>query len=160
MSVASIFVATTQGLHRDLRDAVGGRQGDTLNWIPVEGANSVAVLVTHVLGSEREVLEVVRGRSTNRDRAAEFTSGPQEADELLARIEAADVLLAELGPGISQDDLHARTERPSAQKRLGARSGTFWLINCYAHGREHLGHIQLTLQLYDAVRARASPDRR
>src|SRR5207244_1199533 len=59
-----------------------GLDHGTLNWRPLPKANSIAVLVTHSLGSEREMLRSVRLVATERDREAEF-SVEAEAGDLL-----------------------------------------------------------------------------
>ena len=79
-------IATTIGtlyraVHDQMREHVRGMDHGTLNWKPLPLANSVAVLIVHTLGSEREVIHAVRSVTAERDRDAE--------DFLLARVQHA-----------------------------------------------------------------------
>jgi DinB superfamily len=141
--------ATTIGtlyraVHDQMREHVRGMDSGTLNWKPLPLANSVAVLIVHTLGSEREVIHAVRSIAAERDRDAEFKSEAEAAD-LLALLDEADRGL-ELLDSITAADLtemRPRGDRPP-------RSGLDWLLSNYGHAREHLAQIELTKQLYDS----------
>jgi len=98
--------------------------------------------------SEAEVLTIVRGLPSHRDREAEFSERIEEAQDLLGRIDEADRLLVELAPQITEEDLVTPRSRPSAVRNRTPRTGLFWLLNNYGHGREHMAHLQLTKQLF------------
>ncbi len=53
----SVVIAQFQGLHSEMRLEVTNRNDASLNWTPCSGANSVATIVTHTLGSEAEQSE-------------------------------------------------------------------------------------------------------
>ncbi len=132
-------------LHEKLRAQVRGFDQGTLNWSPLPKANSIAVLVTHLLGSELEMIRSVRLRAAPRDRDAEFRV-ETDADRLLALIDEVDRESGELIAGLTASDLtdlRPRGDRPP-------RPGIDWLISNYAHAREHLAQIELTKQLYDS----------
>jgi hypothetical protein len=131
-------------IHSQLRDEVRGLSPDELNWRPAPETNSIAVLVTHTLGSEAEVLRVAAGVEGSRDRDAEFRVTAPDAEDLLREIDQADSYLEALAPRITADDLTA--ERPRGDRP--PETGLHWLLTNYGHAREHLGHIQLTKQLY------------
>jgi hypothetical protein len=132
-------------LHDRLREEVRGLDSGTLNWRPLPKANSVAVLVTHTIGSELEMIRSVRSIPTSRDRESEFRA-ESDADRLIAMIDAADremdEQIAALTPA-DLSDLRPRGDRPP-------RPGIQWLITNYGHAREHLAQIELTKQLYDS----------
>jgi DinB superfamily len=142
-------IATTIGtlyraVHDQMREHVRGMDHGTLNWKPLPLANSVAVLIIHTLGSEREVIHAVRSITAERDRDAEFKAEAEAAD-LLALLDEADRGL-ELLDSITAADLSAmrpRGDRPP-------RPGLDWLLSNYGHAREHLAQIELTKQLYDS----------
>lgn len=132
-------------VHENLRAQVRGLDSGTLNWRPLPKANSIAVLVTHSIGSEMEMIRSVRRVPSRRDRDSEFKA---EADSgaLLKMIDAADAEMAEhLGAVTSEDlsELRPRGDRPP-------RPGIEWLTSNYGHVREHLAQIELTKQLYDS----------
>jgi hypothetical protein len=140
-TIGALFHAAHDGMREQVRDVDTG----TLNWKPLPLANSIAVLVTHSLGSEREMIRAVRQVHTERDRDAEFKAEANAA-ELLALIDRSDRELDEhLGAITSADltEMRPRGDRPP-------RPGIDWLISNYGHVREHLAQIELTKQLYDS----------
>ena len=144
-------VATTIGkefrnVHDSIRRQIEGLSTEALNWVPAEGANSIAVLVIHTLGSEHEMLRAVRAIETDRDRDSEFVPGVTTAQDLIALIELANAHLAEQIEGMTAEDLHS----PRMRGNRGPRPGIEWLVTNYGHTREHLAQIELTKQLYEA----------
>ena len=139
-----------QVVHGLLRDEVRDLSVEELNWKPAPETNSIAVLVVHTLGSEAEVLRVAANVPGERDRPAEFRVTANNAEELLREIDQADAYIEAVAPRITADDLAA--ERPRGDRP--PETGLHWLLTNYGHAREHLGHIQLTKQLY-AERNRA-----
>ena len=151
-SVSARTIAETIGsqfhtVHDELRTQVEGLDRKALNWKPHPEANSIAVLVFHTLGSEREMINAVRGIATDRDRGAEFEIEADAAD-LIALLELADGDLDDHIAALTAHDLtvpRPRGDRPP-------RPGLEWLVRNYGHAREHLAQIELTKQLYDAER--------
>jgi len=141
ITIGELLHAVHDGMRAQVRDMDPG----TLNWKPLPLANSIAVLVTHSLESEREMLRAVRLLASERDREAEFKAEANAA-ELLALLDRADRELEEHVAAISAADLtemRPRGDRPP-------RPGINWLISNYGHVREHLAQIELTKQLYDS----------
>jgi DinB superfamily len=144
-SVAGSLAKVFHEVHDNFREQVRGLDHGTLNWRPLPKSNSIAVLVVHSLGSQREMLRAVRNISTERDRDSEFKAEAEAAD-LLALIDQADRDVDEHLGALTADDLtglRPRGDRPP-------RPGIEWLITNYGHAREHLAQIQLTKQLYDS----------
>lgn len=141
---ASTIVDLFLNAHAQLRDLVREMDSDQLNWAPAPDTNSPAVLVTHTLASEYHTLLFVRDIVEDRDRDAEFRAMAKSADELLAQIDRADDLLREHGGAITAEDLAATRIRPDRDPQIGLH----WLVNNYGHAREHIGHLELTAQLY------------
>ena len=128
-----------------MREQVRGMDHGTLNWSPLPKANSLAVLVTHTLGSEREMIRALRQIASDRDRDSEFKVETEAAD-LLALLDRADKELDEHIAALTLADLtelRPRGDRPP-------RPGIEWLISNYGHAREHLAQMELTKQLYDS----------
>ena len=142
-TIGSLFIE----LHRGIREQVEGLDREALNWKPHPEANSIAVLVFHALGSEREMINAVRGIKTERDRPAEFEVEADAAD-LIALLEIADADMDHHIAALTAHDLSA--QRPRGDRP--ARPGLEWLVRNYGHEREHLAQIELTKQLYRAVR--------
>jgi hypothetical protein len=148
MPVSSIPVVSTVAalygmVHDKLRDVIEGLDDEALNWSPGPEMNSIAVLVTHTLGSELDTLHRVRAIEADRDRDAEFAVTGATRAELLAALDRADERLAEHAAAITEDDLASRRKGVRSQEQ----SGLYWLLFNYGHAREHLGHVELTVQL-------------
>ena len=144
-SIRKTFVLLFGEMHENLRKQVRGLDDGTLNWRPLPKANSLAVLVTHVLGSELEMMRSVRSIPSPRDRESEFHV-ELGADRLLEMIDAADLEMRELIAAVTEADLmelRPRGDRPP-------RPGIEWMTSNYGHAREHLAQIELTKQLYDS----------
>jgi hypothetical protein len=134
-------------VHQQLRDELDGLDDDALNWIPVPAANSIATIVTHLVGSEAETLRCVAGVSCERDRDAEFAGPTLTTREVLQLLDEADDLTAELEPSLDDARLTAMVSLPTLPAEE-VRPGLTWLVGNYGHAREHVGQVQLTVQLY------------
>ena len=145
--VASTVLTLFEQLHGQIREEIAGLDEAGLNWSPGEGANTIATIVTHVLGSEAETLRCVAGVANERDRDGEFGGEPQRVVDVLDTLRVADELLTALRPHIGGHRLRTSLSLPTlpVDER---RSGLTWLVGNYGHAREHVGHMQLTRQLY------------
>jgi hypothetical protein len=145
----SVVVALFRQLHVELRAEIENRSDGALNWVPCPGANSIATIITHTLGSEAEALKAVTGETATRDRDAEFQMGYQNKDSLTAQLDTAESLLNTLAPRLNDERATALLALPTLPSDE-LRFGTTWLIGNLAHAREHMGHLRLTAQLYDS----------
>jgi hypothetical protein len=148
--VVSTVLRLFEQLHDEVRRQIDGLDDSGLNWSPGPGTNSIATVVTHIVGSEAETLRCVAGVPCQRHREAEFTGGHRRRADILGQLEAADELIGELRSDIDTHRLRTQLALPTlpASER---RSGLTWLVGNYGHAREHVGHIQLTRQLYEAA---------
>jgi hypothetical protein len=147
--VVSTVLRLFDQVHDQVRQEIAGLDDLALNWTPTRGANSIATIITHMVGSEAETLRCVAGVPCTRHRHDEFSGGRRTADDVVDELGTADRLIAELGPRITTDRLVSLVSLPTlpADER---RPGLTWLVGNYGHAREHVGHIQLTKQLYQA----------
>jgi hypothetical protein len=144
-NLASGLAKVFHEMHDSFREQVRGLDHGTLNWRPLPKANSIAVLVVHSLGSQREMLRAVRQITIDRDRDSEFKAEAEAAD-LLALLDQADKDVDEFLGALTEDDLVGMRPRGTNPPRPGIE----WLVSNYGHAREHLAQIQLTKQLYDS----------
>jgi hypothetical protein len=109
-----------------------------------------------MVGSESETLRCVAGVLCTRDRDGEFSRGHRAVAEIVDELRGADELIATLRSEIGPHRLRAVMALPTlpAAER---RSGLTWLVGNYGHAREHVGHIELTKQLYRARAASSRP---
>src|SRR3989454_12193984 len=143
--IGEAFQKLFHELHEKFRAQVRGLDHGTLNWRPLPKANSIAVLVAHSLGSEREMIRAVRSLPSDRDRDSEFRVEADAAD-LLALADQADREVDEHLAALTAGDLtENRAPKDHHPKPRRQRP-----ISNYGHAREHLAQIELTKQLYDS----------
>lgn len=143
-----LFVALFHQVHDQLRQEINGLDANALNWVPVAGANSISTIVTHLVGSEAETLLSVAGLPYEHDRGAEFVGRDLTIREVAELLDEADRLIATVKSQLGPDRLTTAIALPTLPAEE-VRSGLTWIVGNYGHAREHLGHIQLTKQLYE-----------
>jgi len=144
-TVATTVGALFHSVHEEMRKQVRGLDHGTINWKPLPLANSIAVLIVHTLGSEREMIRAVRRLATERDRDSEFKA-EMDSEDLIRLLDQTEHELDEqLGALTAADltEMRPRGDRPP-------KPGLEWLLSNYGHAREHLAQIELTKQLYDS----------
>lgn len=145
--MASTVLVLFKQVHDQIREEIAGLDDAGLNWTPGPGTNSVATIVTHLIGSEAETIRAVVGVAAQWDRDAEFSHPWQTMAMVSGDLEQVDLLIAMVGPRIDSDRLRARLSLPTHPPEE-ERSGLTWLIGNYGHAREHVGQIQLAKQLF------------
>ena len=144
-TVATTVSALFHSVHEEMRKQVRGMDHGTINWKPLPLANSIAVLIVHTLGSEREMIRAVRRLATERDRDSEFKA-EMDSEDLIRLLDQTEHELDEHLEALTAADLtemRPRGDRPP-------KPGLEWLLSNYGHAREHLAQIELTKQLYDS----------
>jgi uncharacterized damage-inducible protein DinB len=125
------------------------RGGDAgVGWKPpVPDTNSVAVIVTHMCGSERQwIHEYVGGQKVRRDRDSEFKKPVSTANELVRLLEGlADATTRALEGETSQSlGRSVTTHNPSM-----AKTARDCILHSISHQSVHVGHLEMTLQLWE-----------
>ena len=154
--IASYWGFISRSIDRTLA-CLDGLSEDELNWRPLESANSLYVLATHVLGTtEENILGVLCGQPVHRQRAEEFASQGVSAEpiwlrwhNLQKRIQAG---FEHLPPG----ELDREREHP----RRGRLIGRDVLIVVARHAAEHMGQAELTRDLLLVKQGQAPPSRK
>ena len=126
------------------------RLGDGgVKWSPgIPDTNSAAQLLAHMFGAESGTIhEYIGGTPVNRNRDAEFASPPGTEKELLALIDRVDagtkrVMEAQTAQSLGKQ---APTRQPGV-----TRTARDSIIGVLTHQSEHMGHIELTEQLWKA----------
>ncbi len=140
------YLSILEERHQELLNALDGLPGPALDWNPGPEMNSIAVLIFHLTGAERYWIgDVVAQVSSNRDRDAEFKVHGVELDRLKSRINDNLAYARTVLNGLVVSDLEAarRSPRDGSQVKVG------WaLMHALEHLTLHLGHIQLTRQLW------------
>ncbi len=138
-------------LHTDIEHALEGLPQEALEWAPGQEMNTIDILVVHLAGAERYWIGDVAGQEpSGRDRAAEFRAGG--LDEATLRKRLADVLEHSRGvlSKLALEDL----ETPRISPRDGREFTVGWaLAHALEHTALHLGHIEITRQMWEQKRA-------
>ncbi len=139
-------------LHGEIRRAVSDLPVEALDWSPAEGANTMGAVVVHTLGAERYWLAtVVFGQPSNRVRESEFLARGWQTGELFAQLDQLTTLARAIFETMTLEDLEQLRRVP----RDGREVTVSWaLAHVIEHTAVHVGHLQLTRQLWDE-RARA-----
>jgi len=141
------YKETLQDLHKEIEAAIQGLPDSALDWLPGEGMNSIAVLVVHLTGAERYwVGDVASGETSGRDREAEFRTKGLSLGALRSRLDETTEYVRRVLSQLSPEDLEQSCVVPHLGKKV-ARS--FALNHAMVHTAMHLGHIQLTRQLWE-----------
>jgi len=134
-------------LHNEMMKAVRHLPPEALDWIPFPDGNSMSVIIVHTAGAEKFWLgDVVGKEPSGRDRPAEFKSKGLTAPGLEAKLNeslgSAELVLANLG----LEDMNAMRMDP----RNGQEVTVAWaLAHALKHTALHLGHLQVTHDLWD-----------
>jgi hypothetical protein len=124
-----------------------------LNWRPpADGANSVWVLAVHSLANaEENILSILGGRPSTRDRDAEFRARGVSPEALRERWSTLRPSLQEAIRTLPPADL----DREYAHPRRGTLTGREILLLVTQHAAEHLGHAEVTRDLLKSGAASA-----
>jgi hypothetical protein len=138
----------------EFRAAVEGLPDEAVNWEPAgDDTNSMAVLVTHSLHSTRSWMSAAVGAPLpDRDRPSEFKAQAGSAVELLGMIDDFGGQILDLVKG--QEDIdwsanrktHLRPD-PDLPEYVPA---AYALVHAVEHFSQHVAHVTLTRQLWDA----------
>jgi hypothetical protein len=147
LSILEGYSERLQALHANIERSIEGLLLPALDWAPGPDMNSLGVLAAHVAGAERYWIGDVVGRDpSGRDRAAEFHAHGLDAATLTARLAQTLAHSQAVLAGLTLPDLEAT--------RVSPRDGhEFTVAWCLAHALEHtalhLGHMQITRQLWE-----------
>jgi hypothetical protein len=145
------YLERLTALHHDALEAIEGLPPDALDWTPfqisADEMNTINILVTHATGAERYWIgDVALGEPSGRVRKSEFQVKGTNQEELTDKINAATLYARSAVAKLNLEVLAA--ERTSA--RDGRKYSVSWaLMHALEHTALHLGHIQITQQLWE-----------
>jgi uncharacterized damage-inducible protein DinB len=152
------YLERIEDLRGQVRALVADLPAEALNWrpLPVEAGevNSLAVLAAHIAGAEHFwIAEVIGGGPATRDRDAEFVTTAVAADELVRLLDAVGVETRQVFASLTPDDLNG-------ERQARGRDGipVRWsILHIIDHTALHLGHMQLTVQLWNGGQGVEAP---
>jgi hypothetical protein len=135
----------------DIRTATDGLPLEALNWRPAgDETNSIAVLANHVLSSTITWLTVaVDEPLPERDRPSEFEFAADSPEAFAAMVDERFercLALTSKDRSIDWSAIRKHWDATSGVEVLAAWA----LVHALEHLGEHVGHITLTRQLWDA----------
>jgi uncharacterized damage-inducible protein DinB len=128
-----------RGLHKDVQDL----SAEAMDWSPGPQMNSVAVLLAHITGVLHEGIDLALDDPPSRVREQEFQTRGVLSAEMLRRLDAVIDYARGALPRLGLEDL--ATERKDEDETITCG----WaLLHALEHAYLHLGHVQITCQLW------------
>ena len=141
------YLSNLQEFHDVIRKAIKGLPQHVLDWKYSPDMNSMNVLVVHLIGAERYWIgDVIAGEPSGRDRESEFMVRGISEIELLEKLnEIENYIRRKLETFTLQEVEESRiSPRNSREVTVG------WaLCHVLKHTALHVGHIQITRQLWE-----------
>ena len=131
---------------------------EALNWRPTDGVedhatNSLAVMAAHVAGAEHFwIAEVIGNYPHTRDRASEFVIQATDTFDLIRHLDATGAETRQVFSRLGAADLDGAREVEG--RTVAVRWGILHVIE---HTALHLGHMQITYQLWMSGKSKPSP---
>ena len=141
------YLNNLEELHQEILHAINGHPQDAFDWTPFTGSNSLSILIIHLSDAERYWFsDVVSGVPSGRDRDSEFKVKNLKPGVLTARLHESWSYGAQVLENLDLNDLE--TKRRSSRNDRDV-SVTWALEHALKHTAVHLGHIQITRQLWE-----------
>jgi len=139
------YLERLENLNRHIHQEVQALPQEALDWSPGVDMNSIEVLVAHIAGSLRNWIgDVALGDPSSRVREREFQTRGESKSDLLARLDSVVDYARDNLPRLSLKDLDQVRHLEKEDRTVG------WaLLHALEHGYLHLGHIELTRQLWE-----------
>jgi hypothetical protein len=141
---------TLDAIIEEVLNAIRGLPDDAVTWKPDSETNPVVIMLVHGLASMRSWIAIAVGADVPvRDRDAEFSIVGWSAEDLVSFIErvAADCRhMLGTDQVVDWGSIRKNTQRPGATPPEALASWA--LMNSFAHLREHVGEMHLTLHLW------------
>ena len=133
-------------LHTTVLKDLDTLPAEALDWAPGSETNSVSVIIVHFTGAERFLIgDVILQDPSNRNREAEFLVKGMSKEDLVRRLNDTEAYLMAAFEGMRLPDLDATRLHP----RHGSQVSVSWaLLHALEHSASHVGHIELTVQMW------------
>jgi len=152
------YLQRIEDLRRQVGELIADLPVEALNWRPIEGTeehstNSLAVLAAHIAGAEHFwIAEIIGGFPPTRDRDGEFLTQAPDTSGLLRRLEEVGAETRAVFSSLPTADLDGARE--AGGRTVSVRWGILHIID---HTALHLGHMQITYQLWRGGQSKPSP---
>ena len=158
MSELTNYLERIEDLRNQISGLISAVPVPALNWRPIEGkdehiTNSLAVLASHTSGAEHYwIAEVIGNRKATRDRNAEMSVVAGKSESLLQLLEKTAQETREVFSMLNEKDLDG--SRQVKDRMIPVR---WCILHVIDHTSLHLGHMQITYQLWSGGKTFESP---
>lgn len=142
----SAYLGLLRNVHNGMKKAMEGLPQEAIDWIPGEQMNSLGGIIAHTVGTEMSFHQrAIAGEPFERDGAAEWATRGKSAAELGAMMDQSEAVAERVLAGLALASLgEERTLRADRKVTVA-----YALLHNLDHGGDHLGHMQITRQLWD-----------
>ena len=137
------YLGLLEGLQRRLHKDVQDLPAEAMDWLPGPQMNSVAVLLAHITGVLCEGIDIALDEPPGRVRAQEFQTRDVLSAEMLRRLDAVIDYARDALPRLGLEDLDKERDDDDGPISCGMA-----LLHALEHAYLHLGHLQLTCQMW------------
>jgi hypothetical protein len=141
------YLERLEGLQRQLHKDVQDLPVEAMDWSPGPKMNSVAVLLAHIAGVLQEGMDIALGDPPSRVRAQEFQTRGVLSAEMLGRLDTVIDYARGALPHLGLANLDQ-----ARQDEDGPITCGWALLHALEHAYLHLGHLQLTCQIWRQTR--------
>ena len=152
------YLERIENVRGQVIELITGLSSEALNWRPVEGeddhvTNSLAVMASHVTGAEHFWIHEVVGRNpATRQRDQEFVTVVASPTSLLDKLNAVADETRQVFSTLTNENLNST--RQVRERTVPVRWAILHVID---HTSLHLGHMQITYQLWRSGQAVDAP---
>jgi hypothetical protein len=142
-----VYYDLLNNLYTEMESLLKDISQEALDWSPGVDMNSIAVMAAHTAGATRFLIgEMVGGKSFDRNRPAEFETAEVSAGDLSGSLHVTMEVCKSVLEDLRLGDLLAVRIHP----RDGKEHTVAWCLgHALEHFAQHLGHMQITLQMWD-----------
>ncbi len=135
-------------IREQILEAVRGLGDEAGNWHPLpQDTNSIYATLSHVIGAQNNwIRKIIAGQPIQRDREAELRSTGSLA-EIIARFQKEGREIDEILGNLPDSQLSESRNVPG--QREAVATVRWCILHIISHNATHLGHIQLTCQLWE-----------
>jgi uncharacterized damage-inducible protein DinB len=140
---------TEFGVLRDqILEAIQGLDNSAANWRPMKkDTNSIYAVISHIIGAQNNwVRKIISKQEIQRDREAEFRA-TGDLKEIVERFKKESLEIENILARLDRVQL-TETRQVSAHPQ-GEATVRWCILHVLTHNAIHLGHIQLTRQVWE-----------
>lgn len=143
------YLAELDSLKKQIRGATEGLNDEAANWHPLpKDTNSIYAILSHLVGSDNFwVRQIIGAQTFKRDRDAEFRASGR-LSEILDFWQRISKENEEILRKLNSSRLSETRTLPSRPDR-GLVTIRWCILRLISHYGIHLGHIQLTRQMWE-----------